>query len=140
MSSANFDTPVSGPSYSRGMRFFALLAVVALLGYGIRRWEVIAAGGWSSPAALVFIAAFFGMAGSCMMMLRAVTTIDREGIRQSGLMDKKMAWNEIRMARVARWGATRLVLRGERGPFAIFYGGNDELRAAFARIAEARRR
>lgn len=133
------DAPVRGPSYSVGMRTVGLFAFVALLGYVVRRWDVIAAGGWSSPAALVVMAAFFGLAGSIFFMLRSVTILDQHGLVQSGLMEKKMAWSEVRTARFVRWGAARLIVRGERGPFTVFYGGSDELKAAFERIARAYR-
>jgi hypothetical protein len=70
-------------------------------------------------------------------MLRSTTIVDARGIRQTGLMEKKVDWSDVRLARVADWGATRLIVKAERGPFTVFYGGSAELRAAFARIARA---
>ena len=140
MTQPAFDAPVSGPSYSRAMRLVGAIALVAIVLYGLRWWNVVAAAGWSSPAALMFIAAFFGMAGSYYFMLRAVTVIDESGIRQTGFVEKKVAWSDVRSARLARWGATRLIVRGERGPFTVFFGGSDELRGAFQRIATSSRK
>jgi hypothetical protein len=134
-----FDPPVRGAAYSPAMRIFASLAMLVIVVYGVRAWDVVAAGGWTSPAALVFLAAFLGMAGSYVVMLRSVTVIDATGIRQTGLMEKKIAWADVRMARVARWGATRLIVKGERGPFTVFFGGTAALREAFVRIAAAAR-
>lgn len=137
MNAADFAVPVRGPSYSLAMRAGATVAIALVLLYVLRWWDVIAAGGWSSPAAIVFVAAFCGMVGSYGFMLKSVTVVDSNGIRQTGLMEKNVAWDQVRNARVARWGATRLIVRGERGPFTVFFGGNDALRAAFLRVAVA---
>lgn len=132
--------PVRGASYSISMRVFAAAVVLVLALYAVRWWPVIAAGGWTSPMALVFLSAFVGLIGSGYFMLRSETVIDEHGIRQTGLIERKMAWSDVRTARVARWGATRLIVRGERGPFGVFFGGTDALRAAFIRIAGTRAR
>ena len=137
MTRPEFATPVSGPSYSPAMRGVAIVALIGILLLVARSWDVIAVAGWTSPGALVYAGAFLGLAGSTFFMLRSTTTIDEKGIRQTGLMEKKVEWSEVRMARVARWGAARLIVKAERGPFTVFYGGSGELRAAFARVAGA---
>jgi hypothetical protein len=133
--------PVRGASYSIAMRAVATTVALALATYAARSWQLIAAAGeWSSPSALMLLAAALGMVGSWFFMLRSVTIIDQHGIRQTGLIEKKMAWSDMRAVRVARWGVARLIVRGERGSLIVFFGGTNELRAAFNRIAGAHAR
>jgi len=117
------------------MRLVATAALLVIVVFGLRSWDVIAVAGWASPAALMFVAAFLGMAGSCYFMVNSVTVIDEQGIRQTGLMEKKVAWADVRMARCPRWSTNRLIVKAERGPFTVFFAGDAALRAAFARIA-----
>jgi len=73
-------------------------------------------------------------------MFTSTTTIDDKGIRQSGLVEKKVEWSEVYSARLLgpRF-ARRLMVRTINGRFRFFFGGSPELQAAFARIAESYR-
>lgn len=133
-----FDAPVSGPAYGRGFRVFATLAVLALLAFGARAVFVLlpeppSRDGWFFLGAVVF-----ALIGSWYFMVTARTTIDAQGIRQSGLIERRTAWDEVRHARVRGPGfSRRLVVRNVAGRFRYYYGGTPELAAAFERIATA---
>jgi hypothetical protein len=134
----DFATPVRGPSYSLPLRVgVTVVALVVVL--GALRWSgVFAIAGWTSHPALVVVATVFGTVGSWYFFMRSVTIIDATGIQQTGLVSRKITWSEVAKARVTRWGVTRLIVRGARGPFPMaFYGGTPELRSAFERIAQA---
>lgn len=132
-----FDAPISGPAYGRGFRVFATVAVLALLAYGARMVlalpETPSRDGWYFLGAVVF-----ALVGSWYFMVTARTTIDAQGIRQSGLIERRTAWDEVRYARVRGPAfSRRLVVRNIAGRFRYYYGGTPELVAAFERIAAA---
>lgn len=136
-SRVDFSTPVAGPAYSLTFRAVASIVVFGLLAYGVyavalRTQGPIARDGW-----LFIGAVLVSLLGTYYLMMSAVTTIDAEGIRQSGLVDRRVAWNEIGYARVRRIGATRLTVRKAGGRFVFFFGGSRDLEAAFDRIAAA---
>ena len=136
----DFTTPVRGPSYSIPIRVITTAIVLVVAYSTLRWWEMPATEGWASPGVMVFVATLFGTIGAGILMLRSVTEIDADGIRQSGLVNRQVAWGQIASARVARWGATRLIVRRHGGPFfSVFHGGTPELRAAFERVAQASR-
>ena len=136
----DFTTPVRGPSYSIPIRVITTAIVLVVLFSTLRWWETPATEGWTSQGMIVFVATMFGTIGAGVLMLRSITEIDADGIRQSGLVTRNVAWGQIASARVARWGATRLIVRRDGGPFySVFHGGTPELRAAFERVAQASR-
>lgn len=134
----SFDAPVSGPAYGRGFRAFATLAVLALLAYGARAVFVLLPEPPSRDGWYFLGSAAFALAGSWYFMVTARTTIDAQGIRQSGLIDRQTGWDEIGYARVRGPSfSRRLVVRNLAGRFRYYYGGTPELAAAFERIAAA---
>lgn len=136
----DLQNPVRGPSFSVPIRVVTTLIALVVVAGTLRWWEVPATEGWSSQAAVIFIVTLFGTIGAGILTLRSVTVIDADGIRQTGLINRNVSWNQMASARLARWGATRLIVRREGGPFySVFHGGTPELRAAFERVAAASR-
>lgn len=136
----DFQTPVRGPSYSLPMRVLATAIVLVVVVGVLRWWQVPATAGWSSQAGVIFIVTMFGTIGAWILMLRSITEVDAEGIRQTGLVTRKVAWNQVATVRMARWGATRLIVRRGGGPFfSVFHGGTPELKAAFERVVQSAR-
>jgi hypothetical protein len=133
-----FDAPISGLAYGRGFRVFATIAVLALLAYGARAMLVLppeppSRDGWYFLGAIVF-----ALVGSWYFMVTARTTIDAQGIHQSGLIERRTGWDEIGYARVRGPSfSRRLVVRNSAGRFRYYYGATPELTAAFERIAAA---
>jgi hypothetical protein len=130
-------TPISGPAYSRGYRIGAAIVLLLVAAQGLRAWDEIAPaihtqGGW------MLIGGAFVLLASFVLLLTSVTTVDAAGLRQSGLIERKIGWSEIRHARVRGFGfARRLVLSTGYGKFRAFYGGTPQLLAAFEKIAAA---
>ncbi len=132
-----FDAPVSGPAYGRGFRAFATAMLLALLAFGARvLWEQLPTlargGGWFLGAVV------FALLGTWYFMVTARTTIDAQGVRQSGLIERSTAWDEIRSACVRGPAfSRRLVVHSSLGRLRYYYGGTPDLLAAFERIAAA---
>lgn len=132
------ESPVSGPAYGRGFRVIATVAVVALLAYAARvvlvlQPELPGSDGWVMLGAVTF-----ALVGSWYFMVTARTTVDAQGIRQSGLIERRTGWDDIRYARVGGFAfSRRLIVRNAAGRFRYYFGGTTELVAAFERIAAA---
>jgi hypothetical protein len=138
MTPPDFTTPVQGPSYSLPLRVGATVVTLVVVLSALRWSGISATSEWASQPALVVAGAVFGTVGSWYFFMRSVTAIDENGIQQTGLVSRRVAWSQVANARVTRWGVTRLIVRGERGPFStVFYGGTRELRSAFERVAQA---
>lgn len=126
--------PVSGPAYPVAVRLGARLLTALILGAGAAAFDALAQQpprAWLLPGAGLLV-----VAGSCYFLMRSVTTIDERGIRQSGLIEKRVEWSELRSARVAGFGgARRPFVRTEAGKIKVFSSGTPELAQAFAQVA-----
>ncbi|MEC5159946.1 hypothetical protein ACFDR9_003954 [Janthinobacterium sp. CG_23.3] len=133
---------VSGPAYGAGFKVFASVVTLVLLAYG-------------ASVALRFPLMQYGLAikalllGSVVMLgvsyywfLRARTTIDATGIRQSWLYDKHVDWSDVRGAKMIgipflSWlFPPRMVVRTGTA-FTTFNGGSREVLIEFAKISLA---
>jgi hypothetical protein len=133
---------VTGPAYGGPFKSAATVLTVLLLGYG-------------TSIALRFPLLSFGfgvkalLLGAAMMLLvsyywflRARTTIDASGIRQSWVIDKRVDWRDMRGAKMigipyAGWlFPPRMVVRTGNS-FTTFNGGSRELLVEFAKISLA---
>ena len=140
MTPPEFPQPVSGPAYGRSFRLLATAMVLGVLAMAVRATlhlpdDVAAAQGyWLLGIGMLALLA------SYWTLMRSTTTIDAAGIRQSGLTEKQVAWHEVRSARL--FGppfARRLMVRTANGRFRFFFGGSQQLLAAFALVAQAYR-
>lgn len=123
--------PVSGPSYSPTMRILSSLIVLLLGALSLR--VLLRTDGWAgSDAWWLLGSAGVAVLGSWWQLLSARTTLDAEGIEQTGLIAQRMRWDEVAFAR-ARGG--RLLLKASVGRFRVFHAGNAALRASFAELA-----
>ena len=133
---ADHRTPTCGAAYGPRFRLLASAITFGLLGYGawLVAFEVpgpISGNGWTLIAACALM-----MLGNWYLMLRAATTIDEHGVRQSGLIERRVAWDEVWYVRIGGFAfSRRLIVRTINGRFKYFYGGTPELHAAFARVA-----
>lgn len=131
-----FPEPVSGPSYSVAYRALATVLFVGVLAQGgVALWGASQAGTlagtlwiWIGLAVLTLIATY-------VLMLRARTTVDARGIVQTGLVERRVDWHDLRAARVGGLPASRrLIVRSLDGRRYVFFGGTPALHAAFQRI------
>lgn len=134
----DFSVPVSGPAYTRGFRAIATVILLAVLLMAVRAWWHLGPSQEQNQTFSMLTLGFAVLAGSYWFLISSTTVIDAQGVRQSGLMDKKVEWDEIVVARVGGfWISRRLIVRTARGRFRAFYGGTPQLLAAFERIAAA---
>jgi hypothetical protein len=133
---------VSGPAYGAGFKVFATLVTLGLLGYGASvalRFPLMQFG-LGVKVLLLGSAAMLGV--SYYWFLRAVTTIDADGIRQSWLYDKQVLWSEVRGAKMIgipylSWlFPPRMIVR-TGSAFTTFNGGSQEVLIEFAKISLA---
>jgi hypothetical protein len=133
---------VTGPAYGAGFRAVATMLTVALLGYGVSialRFPVLSLG-FGVKALLLGAAALLVL--SYYWFLRARTTIDAAGIRQTWVIDKQVEWGDMRGAKMigipyAGWlFPPRMVVRTGNS-FTTFNGGSRELLIEFAKISLA---
>jgi hypothetical protein len=133
---------VTGPTYGRGFKCTATVLTLALLAFGAHvalRFPLMQ---FSFGVRATLLAAVAMLAVSYYWFLRAVTTIDASGIRQSWMFDKQVEWAQVRSAKMIGipymgWiFPPRLVVRTGNA-FATFNGGSRELLIEFARISLA---
>lgn len=133
---------VTGPAYSDGFKAFATIVTLALAVYcaSVAVRFSLPAFGFGVKALLVCAAGMLAI--SYYWFLRARTTIDAEGIRQSWVYNKQVAWSDVRGARMIgipylTWlFPPRMVIRTGNA-FVTFNGGTQEILIEFARISLA---
>lgn len=133
-----FATAVSGASYSLLYRATASVLVIAVLAQGasvMTRGPGIEAFGstlvWFGLALVALLVTY-------VMMMRARTMVDATGLRQSGLIERRVDWGDLHTARLAGFAfSRRMIVRSTFGQYRVFFAGTPELAAAFERIAAA---
>jgi hypothetical protein len=140
MTTPDFSQPVSGPAYGRTFRALATLMLLAVVAMGARATVNLPADQAAEQGYWVLGVGLLALLASYWMLMASKTIIDGAGIRQSGLIDKRVAWTEVRSARLfgPRF-ARRLMIRTNNGRIRFFFGGSPEVLDAFARIAQAYR-
>ncbi len=133
---------VTGPSYGSGFKVVATVLTFGLVAYGAS-----IALRYPLPAFGVGVKAL--LAGALLMLgvsyywfLRARTTIDDTGIRQTWMYDKKVEWRDVRGAKMigipyASWlFPPRMIVRTGTS-FTTFNGGSRDVLIEFAKISLA---
>ncbi|MBC7684911.1 MAG: hypothetical protein H7176_06735 [Bdellovibrionales bacterium] len=133
---------VSGPAYGAGFKVLATLLTIVLAVYCVSvAWRFpLLAFGFGVKALLA--AAGLMLSVSYYWFLRARTTIDETGIRQTWLYDKQVQWSEVRGAKMigipyVSWlFPPRMIVR-TGSSFTTFNGGSREVLIEFAKISLA---
>ncbi len=133
---------VTGPSYGAGFKVVATVLTFGLVAYGasIALRYPLPAFGFGVKALLV--GALFMLGVSYYWFLRARTTIDDTGIRQTWMYDKKVEWRDVRGAKMigipyASWlFPPRMIVRTGTS-FTTFNGGSRDVLIEFAKISLA---
>jgi hypothetical protein len=141
----NFYQPeknVTGPSYGTGFKAVATLMTLVLLGYGASvalRYPLLSFG---FGVKMLLLGAGLMLGVSYYWFLRAETTIDDKGIRQTWLYDKQVEWRDVRGAKMIgipylSWlFPPRMVVRTGNS-FTTFNGGSRDILIEFAKISLA---
>ncbi len=130
---------VTGPAYSPWFKMLATLFTFGLAGYAAS-FLLRHGGDFGSQALLLGVILLLLL--SYRSFLHSTVTIDADGIRQTGLLGKEVAWSDVRGAKLiglprAGWlSPPRLVVRTGVA-FYTFNGGTHELLTEFARISLA---
>lgn len=141
----NFYRPeksVTGPSYGPGFKVAATLMTLALLAYTASvAWRFpMLSFGFGVKALLLGAGAMLSV--SYYWFLRAETTVDDKGIRQTWMYDKKVEWRDVRGAKMIgipymSWlFPPRMIVRTGTS-FTTFNGGSREVLIEFAKISIA---
>ncbi len=126
--------PVSGPAYTRAFKGAATVVLLLVGVLSVRAWDTLMLAA-STQMGWFFIGGYVALIGSYVLLLRSQTRVDAEGICQTGLVDKKVTWDEIKVARLRGFPfARRLVVSTGYGKFRAFYAGTRDLEQTFARI------
>lgn len=133
---------VSGPSYGAGFKVGATILTLVLAGFAVSvAWRhPLLSYGVGVQALIAAAAIMLGV--SYYWFLRARTTIDAHGIRQTWLYDKQAQWNDVRGAKMigipyVSWlFPPRIVVR-TGSSFTTFNGGSREVLVEFAKISLA---
>lgn len=133
---------VSGPAYGAGFKVLATLLTIVLAVYCVSvAWRFpLLSFGFGVKALLAAAGLMLGV--SYYWFLRARTTIDQTGIRQTWLYDKQVQWSDVRGAKMigipyASWlFPPRMIVR-TGGSFTTFNGGSREVLIEFAKISLA---
>ena len=129
-----------GPVFPWMVKALASLLMAALVFWGWRAADQIAAATWSASAAVVMLAALLVIALCYYWILRSRTKIDAISIEQSWLWTKKVALADIAQAKFIyipymSWLiAPRLVVRASRGVY-VFPAADRQVLEAFARLS-----
>ncbi|AHG62814.1 membrane protein [Advenella mimigardefordensis] len=91
-----------------------------------------------STTGLILLVVFLALAVTTRYMQTSVTTIDAQGLRQSWLTRREVAWQDVTFAKfVPMLASKRLVVFTKKGKPVVFQGGTQELQVAFAKISLA---
>lgn len=133
--------PISGPAWPSWVKTAAWV-IVALIGVQIVMFAARAGQMPVDPVSAGIVAlSFMGLAFVAWHMQNATTTIDAQGLRQTWLSRRDIAWDEIQYAKfVPMLLSKRLILFRKRGRPLVLQGGTQALHIAFARIAVTYRR
>jgi len=136
-------TPVEGPAYARRFRVFACLLTIVLVVYGISVAARFPLTSFSLGTQWLLAGMTLLLVTTCWFFINARVTITHEGIHQTWLIDKKIAWRDIRGVRMLgipglhHLFPPRLMVRTQSGFFLSFPGGSPQLLEEYARIAVA---
>ena len=91
-----------------------------------------------SVTGLLLVIVFVALAITTRYMQTSLTTIDTQGLRQSWMTRREVAWEDVTFAKfVPMLASKRLVVFTKRGKPVVFQGGTRELQVAFAKISLA---
>lgn len=133
--------PIQGKAWPTWIKVLAVLTLL-FIGVQIARTAAGPVGQQVSPyVAGSIILCFIGLVVLARFMLLSQTRITQNGIEQSWLTRRQIAWDDIQFVKfVPLVASKRLICFPTRGRPVIFQAGTRELNIAFARIAVVYRR
>jgi hypothetical protein len=133
--------PLQGKAWPNWIK---ALAVVVLVLIGIKIGQVAATPLGQNLSPMVsgsIVLCYVGLIVLARFMLVSQTRITEDGIEQSWLSKRRVAWQDIQYAKfIPLVASKRLICFTSRGRPVVFQAGTRELQIAFARIALVYRR
>lgn len=133
--------PLRGTAWPAGIKWMAWI-VLGLIGIKLLHTAAGPAGQTVSPiVAACIVVAFIALLVVARAMQTSETCITDQGIEQTWITRRTVAWSEIQFAKfIPLLASKRLVCFTGRGRPVVFQAGTRELQVAFAQIALAYRR
>lgn len=133
--------PLTGMAWPTWIKVLACF-VLTIVGIQILRTAASPVGAnVDMTVSLSIIVCFFGLVVLCRYMVVSVTRITEQGIEQTWLGNKQIAWEDLQFAKfIPLLASKRLICFPTRGRPIVFQAGTRELEAAFAQIALVYRR
>lgn len=131
-------TTIRGPAFPLGVRLLASLLVAGLLYWAVRSHEALAGVEWNGWTAAVVGGALVLVLWCLAWMWRSQTWVDAQGIGQSWIRDKRVAWQDISQARLVALPyldpliTPRLVVRPRGGGIVVFHCADRRVLQVFA--------
>ncbi len=127
-----------GPAFPIGVRLLASVLVASLMHWAIRSLDELAGVRWTIWTGVGVVGAMALVVWSLVWMWRSRTGVDAEGIHQSWIRDKRVAWRDITQARLIAIPyldgliTPRLVVRPRGGGVVVFHSADPRVLGAFA--------
>ena len=138
MSVAPEVTPLRGPAFPIAVRLLATALVASLMHWSIRSLDELTGVRWNGCTGTVVVGAMVLVVWCLVWMWRSRTGVDAQGIHQSWIRDKRVAWGDITQARLIaipyldRGITPRLVVRPRCGGVVVFHSADPRVLGAFA--------
>lgn len=134
------DLPVSGPAYRPVVKFAAWVVLGVLTLQILRVALRIPAQSLDQALTFTVVFCYIGLAVLTVAMQRSIVTIDRRGLRQTWILRRDVAWEDIHFVKFIPYPLGKRLMIFQRGRFISMQAGCRELEIAFARIALVYRR
>lgn len=138
MSTAPEATTLRGPAFPIAVRLLASVLVASLIHWGIRSLDELTGVRWNGWTGTVVVGAMVLVVWCLVWMWRSCTGVDAQGIHQSWIRDKRVAWRDITQARLIAIPyldgliTPRLVVRPRGGGVVVFHSADPRVLGAFA--------
>lgn len=132
--------PMQGPAFSPAFKLIATVLLAGTTGWFVNLWLAGKVSGGIVSILSWFLAALVLMAFTWWSIVRSVTRLDAEAVRQTWVWNKKMELRELAYGKLIRvpgfdWLiAPRLYLRTLEGKFQVFYAADPRMIAQFERL------
>ena len=129
---------LQGPAFPIAVRLLASALVASLMYWGIRSLDELTGVRWNGWTGTVVVGAMVLVVWCLFWMWRSRTGVDAEGIHQSWIRDKRVAWRDITQARLIAIPyldgliTPRLVVRPRCGGVVVFHSADPRVLGAFA--------
>ncbi len=133
--------PISGPAYRPWVKISAWIVMALLTAQIVSVAMRLPSESFNQTLTLTVVFCYLGMAILAVAMQRSITTIDAKGLRQTWIMRREIAWEDIYFVKFIPYPlGKRLMIFNRGGRFMTMQAGSQALEVAFAKISLVYRR